>query len=204
MSRSTYTRFAEGKTHISVNLFMNIIDRLNLSLGEFDYIKNGYRNTLLYQFNRNAMKDVLNGDIKSLLLISDELYPNINKNNNQYNKYFNLYCAINILINEIRAKHGKLSNSALKHKNKPFVISLKNYLLKRYTWTRYEMVLFNDIYFIFNVNIVNIFVKRTIKNLRKYNHFQNYENEGFRLLINITIYYLNHHTVNDASKLLSV
>ena len=203
MSISTYVRFIEGKNQISINGFLDILNNLNLSFGEFEYIWNGYQNDILYRFNRNVMNQVLCGNLDRLILIENSIRLHIGKNNNRkYNKYFQLDCATNIFINILRNKKKLISDRKLKKINQPYIDSISHYLLKRYTWNYYEITLFNDVYFIFNINTIRFFYKRVVKDFDRYRDLNKYQNKGFRLLVNMLVMFIDNKDLTDASDLL--
>lgn len=174
MSKSTYDYFIEGKINISAAKFNVLMDRLHLSWNEFEYINyNSYLKII------NEMKlAILNKNIQKLEYLKSETYIKFrNHKMLKYNKYFHLYCVLSIFIEMLKGNKIKIKYTKI----------IKNYLLSRYTWTYYELSLFNDSFFIFSFKDIKIFIRRISRDLQKYNLFKPYENEYIRFLMNIAL-----------------
>lgn len=68
-----------------------------------------------------------------------------------------------------------------------FTNQLSQYLIGVDEWTRYEIVLFNNCIFAFDVDLVNLLVKNISKNISFYNLYKKNNSELFQLLINVTV-----------------
>lgn len=186
ISRSGYTRFIEGHRNISVNKFIKIVERLNITWPEFNYITHHHRN-LNKEVSREIQNAITENNADYLNKIQTQL-KSLFQRNHKYNKYFYLYCLTKLITEKI--KHQKL--------NKVYKKAIKKYLLSRYTWTYFELSLFNYSLFICNPKTIWFFTTRVLIDLKKYQNFSNNENECARLLVNLTILYLfkkdTHHS----------
>lgn len=190
MSKSTYDYFIEGKTDISTTKFNTLINRLNLSWNEFDYIKHDN----YFRLTNNMKIYILNKNVLKLKHIRTKIYSKIkNKQSLKYDKYFHLFCILSFFIeiftnNKINTKYKKI---------------IKHYLLSRYSWTYYELSLFNESFFIFNSTEINIFIKRILKDLQDYKVLKPYEDEYIRLLMNIILWCIKKKKLIIAHKIMN-
>lgn len=193
MNRSNYTRFVEGKIEISVNKFLILIKRLNLSLSEFEYINNGYNDCI--EQSKLKLQHAINyslatGDFTNSYELKHQSLKKCKENNRLvHNYYYYFYCLINLCIEYTQLK-------PLKNK---YTTPIKNYLLSIDTWTYYELSLFNNSCFALNPRLVDILLKRVIKNLYKYKNYPNNKNEIIRILINIISLCIYKKEPNKAS-----
>lgn len=186
ISRSGYTRFVDGKRNISLNKFVKLIKKLNINGYELKYITCHYNN-LINDIQSNCQLAILKNNANYLNKNKRQIYP-LFKKNPKYNKFYYLYCVINLIIEQIHHK-----NLQFKYK-----MPIKKYLLSRPIWTYFELLLFNDSFFAFNINTTWIFAKRVLEDLKKYQFFDNNENLCARLLINLIIIYTFNKKLNNA------
>lgn len=195
MSRSTYTRFIEGKIDLSASKFITVVHRLNMSLGEFEYIANGYQNlliTLNQKFQSAINSYSLTHKTNKLTHLRDTLYTKSKEHSHNYDIYFHSYCLASLLIE--RCRHQSLNHS--------FIQFLQKYLLGRPSWTYYEFSLLNSSSFYLNCKIVTkVFLKRILKDLKKYNSFSNNENEQIRLICNLILWCIYNKQLMTTNKL---
>lgn len=169
MSRSTYTRFTEGNIDVSANKFIILVHRLNLSLGEFEYIANNYHSPSV-KYRRELQAAITSFSSSKSLTKLIFLKNNLPKRSH----YYYLSC----LFIERLSHH---------HLNQKYFNLIKHYLLSRSSWTFYELNLFDDISPFLNLKlIINIFLKRILKDLNKYNNYTTNENTCIRLIVNIS------------------
>ncbi|SBO16634.1 Rgg family transcriptional regulator [Carnobacterium divergens] len=186
ISRATYNRFISGQTDLNICSFLSLIENLHISLDELTYIKNGY--TL------NIEQDIMN-DIKKAFEIQnlDELHA------------LQKFCAIKASCGEEIFAHleGLIDLLLARVTGKSVSLidnSLYEYLIKVETWTRYELILFNNSLFLFDIDSTKIILSRAVHSLDQLSELQPYGNESFRLVTNAIVFFLQHESLFDADK----
>nr|OTO08814.1 hypothetical protein A5880_001814 [Enterococcus sp. 4G2_DIV0659] len=131
-------------------------------------------NQQTWQINEGLMHDIkvayLKKDDLTLKAVREKM-----ETMNQNSKIVHLQWLCDALINRLKSIHVSSSENKLVH-----------YLLEIEEWTRYEIVLFNNSIFSFDIDIVNILVQKIIKKNYSYNLYKNNNRELFQLLINVT------------------
>lgn len=186
LTRSAYSRFASGKTNTSVDNFAYMLQNLHVSFEEFNYIKNQYEpdkyqlllkkaQIATYQQNLNQLKSIMK-KFRSYAQITGDTEP------------LHLYCIVKLTIN-------KLQKDAYDPEAKRIIT---NYLIQCESWSHYELVLFNNVMFIFNLKLITVMKKKVLHNLEKYQNLRSYGSESFRVLINILTLLLDNKNIKEA------
>lgn len=177
--RTAYSNFAMNRNHTSVDNFVKFLGRLHISFTEFNYIANGFEVDNEQQFITDlqkvvAQKDVLQAEKMMKKAIN---YCYIYDENEIYK---HLACITQLIINRLKGEH-------LNKRAQKLVI---NYLMRCETWTHYELMLFNNVMFIFSLEQIRMLRKRVIHNLEKYQNLRIYGSESFRVLINMLMVFI--------------
>lgn len=191
LTRSAYSRFASGKTNTSIDNFAYMLNNLHVSFEEFNYIKNQYEpdkyHILLkkaqianHQHNINQLKSIMN-KFQSYAKITDDVVP------------LHLYCIVKLTINHL------LNIPYDQYAQK----TITDYLTQCESWSHYELVLFNNVMFVFNLQLIDIMKKKVIHNLEKYQNLRSYGSESFRVLINILTLFLDNKHLKEAILLIN-
>ncbi|WP_416353631.1 hypothetical protein ACNAN0_01260 [Agrilactobacillus fermenti] len=188
VSRSTYTRFVEGNTDTSVTTFVEFLERLHVSFNEFLYIDNGYAPNEVDVVMAQMMTNLNQQKSDAMKQILDRLEVRAQFGGEKYHHLRDI-CSI------------LLSRMTQQPYNKAYLKELTDYLMSRYTWAHYELVLFNSVMFAFPMEVVDAMSERALTNMDRYQHMHDYGMESFRVLVNIVILYLNDKQLNKALKL---
>lgn len=186
LTRSAYSRFASGKTNTSVDNFAYMLQNLHVSFEEFNYIKNQYEpdkyqlllkkaQIATYQQNIDQLKAIMK-KFRSYAQITGDTEP------------LHLYCIVKLTIN-------KLQKDTYDPEAKQIIT---NYLIQCESWSHYELVLFNNVMFIFNLKLITVMKKKVLHNLEKYQNLRSYGSESFRVLINILSLLLDNKNIKEA------
>lgn len=152
-----------------------MLDNLNVSSDEFFFIKNDLKKEQYLEYMIDIRKAYEMKDKRQLLVIKENCC--VYEKRDQI-KFIHLSMLIDLLVN-------KLDNVPSSKKN-----GLVMYLVKIETWTKYEMVLFNNCMYAFDESMIDLIAKKITLKLSLYENFQNYGNEAFRLLTNVYMYFL--------------
>lgn len=185
ISRSAYNRFINGETDPSISTFLFFFERLNVSYKEFMFIKNNghlsEKNKWMLQF-QNCISS---SDVEGLDKIRNEA------------KVEDIYCSAhivsicNIYINFF--KKETLPDDDLN--------SIKKYLMNTYSWTNYEVVLFNLMIPFYTIDFIELVLPRTIAYVDKYKVLTPYESGVIRVLFNVMNIFLQKKEYKKAQNL---
>lgn len=163
-----------------------MLNNLNVSSDEFFFIKNGLKKEQYSDYMVDIRTAYEMKDKEQLIVVKKKCC--VYEKRDQI-KFIHLSLLIDLLVN-------KLDNIPCTKKN-----DLVMYLVKIETWTKYELVLFNNCMYAFNESMIDLIAKKIVSKLSLYENFQNYGNEAFRLLTNVYMYYLEK---KNFSKLLAI
>lgn len=188
LSRSAYTRFVNGETDTSSTNFLFFLEKLQVSLNEFMFVKNDYHLSESEAYLIKIQKYFLNEDLNGLKSIEKDCTFLTNHQNDTFHH-------LSLLSNIYRSR---ITNTQI---NSTLIQELKKYLLNVDTWTHYEILLFNNSMFIFDIDFIELVLRRAIKGLDRYHPIRNYTSESFAMLSNVLNIYLSSKELHKASKL---
>lgn len=186
LTRSAYSRFASGQTQTSIENFSFMLSNLHVNFEEFEYIRNEYEPSRYQKFLIRAQKAAHRQNTEELKYIFEKLNNYAQINNETVPLH--LACIVKLTINKIKGE--KYDQQARE--------ILTNYLRFCESWTHYELVLFNNAMFIFDLSLVKIMKRKVIHNLEKYQNLRSYGSESFRVLVNILTLLIDKHNFNEA------
>lgn len=188
LSRSAYTRFVNGETDTSSTNFLFFLERLQVSLNEFIFIQNDYQlpesQTSLLKLQKFFLAENLDG-LKSVEQDCDFLSTSKNDIFNHLSLLSKIY--------QSRIKNIPIDNTIIRQ--------LQGYLTNVDTWTHYEIMLFNNSMFIFDIEFIELVLRRAIKGLERYHPIRNYTSESLLMLSNVLNVYLSSKELDKANKL---
>ena len=176
ISRSVYNRFVNNKADTSTSNLTYLLRQLNL---EYDELKNyNYPNETnqLQQISLMIRQAFERKDIDSLKRIRLMCLRDTGINKNKF-KHLSNICELII---------GRLTNENVDvQKMEAF-----NYLMAVQSWTHYELVLFNNMMFAFNVELVEVILDNAILNFKRHSTIDRYGNESFRMILNAVSFFI--------------
>lgn len=182
LSRSHLSDLENSDYYCSYDKFLNILNRLNVSILDFEY----YLNNSVFYEAENIYKEITN------FLNTNDL--SFIKKNALF--YLNKLAEINTL----RSKHTILTIKAIiEYREHGYVINdyseLTNYLIKVNDWTSYELKLLNNTLFIYDADAMDTLGSKLIKKTKKN---MQYTEIYVKLLINLSDYYIKHSNFSKA------
>lgn len=175
LSRPAIAKFESGESDTTVVKFMIILDRLNISLEEFE---------VAYRMNstKNIMEIYSPGAYKKAFYARDvpELYYLSRMSMQKYEKtklvkYQHNSAVINLLISVIENTSDIMEDREL----------LQNYLSKCDYWSYYEITLFTNTLSFYSNEFIDVTYKHVKRVLISYQGLVRYKNELALLLFNI-------------------
>ncbi len=172
LSRPSIIKFEEGESDTTVERFLILLDRLNITLEEFVAIyKNGENQDL--SLTSSYIQAFYKKDLAKLNDIYYSTQQLYKSTKNQ--KYLHYGAIISLLIDSIQNNFS--------HKNEKDI--LQDYLMRCETWGYYELTLFINTLNFYSNELIDTVYRNAKKNLLKYNQLPRYRNEFSILLFNI-------------------
>lgn len=172
LSRPSVIKFENGESDTTVEKFLILLDRLNITLEEFITIyKNGENQDL--SFTSSYIQAFYEKDIAKLNAILYSTQQLYNSNKNQ--KYLHYGAIISLLIDSIQNNFS--------HKKEKEI--LQKYLVECETWGYYELTIFINTMNFYSNDLIDTVYRNAKNNLLKYNQLPRYRNEISVLLFNI-------------------
>lgn len=186
IGRTAYSNFVNDKNCTSVDTFMKLLNRLHVSYSEFQFIANGLELDQGQKLIIELQKTVARGDVSSIKKILEKAinYCYVYEGDERYH---HLACITQLMLD-------RLQQVTLNFQAKKIIT---DYLTKCETWTHYELVIFNNVMFIFSIDQIRIFRQRVLHNLEKYQNLRVYGSESFRVLINMLMIFIDHQVEQD-------
>lgn len=187
MTPSSYSRFVDGKTETSVNNFVALLENLNVTFDEYLYINNGYQNSRYDQLYRKLTTALKADDAPALIVLVNQINAFAQSSPDNL-RMKNLLDMAMFTLNHVQ---GDPLNPTARE-------DLVKYLINCETWTHYEIMIFYNFIFIFDVETMIVIQKRLIRVISRYDNLRLYGSEPFRTLVKITMFYLEHGKVLEA------
>ncbi len=192
ITKSSYSRFVEGKTQPSIANFITILNNLHVNFEEFLYIDRGFRPDFLSEMSEKIKKNALLQDLRNLEELN-HTFAVYHQQDPQNTVYYHFQCITKLIINFLKGKPLDQKSAQTIH----------DYLMQCEIWTHYEHTLFNSVIFTFDVSTVQAMEKRIIKNLDNYQLMHEYGNESFRTMIVMLGFYIRKKDLMAAIRIVS-
>ncbi|MFE3574499.1 helix-turn-helix domain-containing protein [Lysinibacillus sp. NPDC059133] len=160
VSQSTYSKYEAGRIDIEVEKYIKLLNKLNISLEEFEYI----HNERIYRKKKDIVQQffLLNhNDIEKLTLLKVKTAEYLQIENDLEIKEIRLICEALIQLN--------LENI---NEAKEIIKPIWERISKYDQWYLSDIRLINTVLFLFPVDIAIEFTENVLKRLNKYNSFR--------------------------------
>lgn len=178
VSKSYAISFEQGKAVLSYHDLMQVLERLCVTLQEFEFIRAGYRNPESVSLWRSFALAANSKKREQL----EELYLLHRNDKSDYNK---------VIAYLSRAMLYSFS-SGTSRPPAPIPTNeqrfLADYLLKKESWMLEEINLFSSYYYLFDADTQRLFMQSCYESLRCYEDYPHYEERMYNLLTN----YITH------------
>jgi Rgg/GadR/MutR family transcriptional activator len=174
VSKSYAISFEQGNTMLNYQDLTLVLERLCVTLQEFEFIRAGYRNPESVSLWR-SFANAANSKQQERL---EELYRLHKNDKSDFNKVI-AYLSRAILYS---------FSSGTSHPSTPCTTDeqrfLTNYLLKKESWMLEEINLFSSYYYLFDSDTQRLFIRSCYESLRRYEEYSHYEERMYNLLTN--------------------
>lgn len=170
-SESTYFRIANGEIDTSIINFDHIIEKLNVTYDEFFFLCNHQKSENHERYMNDIKKAYMKKEIQTLNRLINQL-----ERHKRTPKIRHLIWLCNLLVNQLEGKSVPIAEN-----------KLVQYLLQVEGWTRYEIVLFNNCIFSFDLEIINLLANTFAKKNPFFSLYHKHNDELFQLLINVVV-----------------
>ncbi|MDQ6112993.1 Rgg family transcriptional regulator [Enterococcus gallinarum] len=185
ISHSQYHRFVNNESDVSFTKFLFMLDQINITFEEFILLASNNPDPLKH--GMLSIKQAFEKKDLSLLKSLSVDLKNDYKKNNQI-KFLHLSYVCDSLINKIERSTVIPEGFS----------ALKKYLTNTETWGHYELVLFNNTFFLFDEDTVYNFYKLARKTSVRYKQSFNHIKEVIMLNSNVILFFLERNRVDLA------
>ena len=186
LSTSFLSKFERGESNISLSHFIDIIERMNISLDEFVFSANEYKPSELDSLMSEIASAYQRSNTSKLKMIT----------NKEYEKWEE-YGLDAYLCNSIMAE-AMMLNLQKKEIDKKKREYLANYLFNVELWGNYELVIYANSLTIFPPETVIALSKEVVKKTSLYKLVHKNFVQTLAILLNTTIVCLETNLLNDA------
>lgn len=183
LSRTTLSKFENDKVVLSMNNFKYLLQSLDVTLEEFNYIKNGYS---------NGVKEQILHDFSQLFSTSDvTLIEKIMRQCNDYLKtnYSRAIKCIYNVMHVLKYTHDS-SNDKISCHTKIYIADIWDELSQVENWTILDIRIINCCLHFFESEAMIGICDQLIKNLKKYEGFSNILLLETSIYLNLTLIFL--------------
>lgn len=172
LSRPAIAKFERGESDTSVEKFLKMLERLNITLEEFEIVYNNEENKDL-RYTRRYIQAFYNRDEGLLIQIANEV-------ENEYKisgitKFLHYRSLVLLLVDDLRGTQ--------EYDNQ--VLVLQDYLMKCESWGYYEITLFANSLSFYSLELIDLVYKRAKNTLLIYQKLTRYRNEVGLMIFNI-------------------
>ncbi|WP_270493007.1 Rgg/GadR/MutR family transcriptional regulator [Enterococcus thailandicus] len=183
--RSTLSSFEQNNTRISFEIICLFLERMNVTLEEYEYIlvdsKLSSKRKLAAQVAKSFSKPFKRD-------LAKELLDNYSSTEDFF--YYSLYAQYYLVTAYQTPEVSKVEMNRIKKKIKKYLDSIE-------TWGRFELVIFSNCLFIFEDNYIRFHFVESIQHMRLYHDSSNYSSDLLKFLINgLNLSYTRHSTQN--------
>lgn len=158
VSRSEYYRFINGQTQLAVDVFFQLLDRLHITLEEFQYINNDFQRSDFFLYQDKIADLLSNHQATELHQLSEEIKQRHGSDPNS--KYQHL------------AIQAELSSDYLLHQfHSEKADPLVKYFSHLEYWSQYDITLFLNCIFAFSNKAIDQFLQVLMKDINKYMYY---------------------------------
>lgn len=172
LSRPAISNFEKGLSDTTVEKFFILLDRLHITLEEFEVIHRKKEDTDFF-YTLRYIDFFYKRDIESLKKLSIKAKSDYEVTNNEKFNHYN--ALITLLVDYLKEKNN----------SKEALDTIKGYLDDCDNWGYYEITLFTNSLIFFPNSYIDIMYAKVKNKLAEYQRFSRYRNEAAILLFNI-------------------
>lgn len=190
ISQSTYSKFESGSQDISSGIFLELLNRLNLSVDEFQYISNNYN----YGVKNNLIKEffTLNyNNIRKITILEKEINSFLEKQYDVEIDDIRRICKAFIQMNDNNLETAQQIVEPIWQR-----ISLYE------QWYVNDLKIINSILFLFPIDSVADFTKNVLSRLSEYNHYPEAKELESAFTVNLSLLLIKGGKFSEALEII--
>lgn len=193
LSRSTLSKIENCKLMPSYQTMDYLLKQINMTFDEFNYLCNEYspnlRDKLIHRIE-NVLQNYDEGELNSLI---NDCIKYLKTNNDLY-----LEEMLNVLLIDKRLKKSRDFDELSKELAKSIWKKIK----KSEEWYFNDILLLNNILFIFPFPVINELTSKLLDQLEKYDNYKDSKDIICRLIINLSTIYLYNDDLEGCNHIL--
>lgn len=190
LSIGQLSKFERGESNLSVSNFGQLLERINVTVEEFDFLRNNYENNSLNQLVMGIKEGYTNRDSNELRKLSDKEFKKWEISGNENNRYN--YIMISIMSDELNdSKKTQACEVEL----------LIDYLFSIEDWTYYEIVLFGNSISAMPTQTIIVLSEELYSKTKTFHNNDKHMNLILRILLNASLILLLNDEINQSLQL---
>lgn len=182
ISRPHLSLIENNKNDMSLGILLKIVEKLHIPIDEFFYLADNYSISESKMLSLKLMNEANKANYVGLQKIQN-ISINKYKEFNNY-EFYHIYLLTDIYIK-------LLDNNFTISKNIQDIASpIKEYLFNLSDWYLYDLKLFSNTLFVFDIHSVEIIVNKLFSSIKKYELHPNAREEYLNILINSSTYFI--------------
>lgn len=182
LSRPHLSLIENNKSDPSINLLLKLIERIHIPVDEFFYLANDFSISESKKLSLRLMNEANQANYLGLQSVKD-ISTKSYKNTNNYEFYhISLLAEIYIKLSD--------NNYIINDDIQIIAHPIKEYLFNLSEWYLYDLKLFNNTLFVFDLSSVESIAKTLFNSIKKYGSYPNAREEYLNLLINLSTFFI--------------
>ena len=189
MSPSFYTRIENGDNSVTIELFLQLLQRLGVSFDEFKLIANDFQPYDSEKIMNNIIDSFYAHDLEKLTAEEQKLedkYTDQQDDNPILKSYI---LSARLAISQIKNELPSVKDTS----------ELFNLLFSVGTWTHTELALFINTLDFFNLELILLLSNKLLDYSKKYSTTEQYSDMFNAALVNLIVVFLDHRALDEAA-----
>lgn len=182
LSRPHLSLIENNKSDISMGLLIQLLEKLHLPVDEFVFLANNCSISESKSMAIKLMNEANKANSKGLNLLLED-------SKNMFKEYSNYEFYHISLLTEIYIRFLD-NNFTINEDIQNMANPIKNYLFNLSDWHIYDLKLFSNTLFVFDVLTVESIVDTVLNSLKKYEFYPNTREDYLNILINMSTYFI--------------
>lgn len=186
LSRPHLSLIENNKSDPSIKLLIKLLEKLHIPEDEFFYLAHNYSISETKSLSLKLMNEANKANYVGLEAVKDISISKYLKSNNY--EFYHIS-----LLAEIYMQFSK-NNFTINQGIQEIADPIKEYLFNLSEWYLYDLKLFNNVLFIFDITSVEIISNKLFESIKKYRFYPNAREEYLNLLINISSFFIENES----------
>lgn len=182
LSRPHLSLIENNKSDVSMGLLLQILEKLHISVEEFVFLANHYSMSESKSMALKLMNEANKANLKGLNKLLEES-KNLFKEYGNY-EFYHISLLADIYIKFLN------NNFTISEDIQNIANPIKDYLFNLSDWYIYDLKLFSNTLFTFDIDTVESIADKLLTSLKKYESYPTMREDYLNILINMSTYFI--------------